>query len=182
MKRCLSIKSNRFEFETEQLSMAVNPSNNIKIIEIPIKTIYMEGNSNTSFRPWVDSFKIYFVLLRYATSSILTVITDFIVFLLALQFGYGVFMANILARTASIGVQFTLLNKVVFLTNFKWSRFILFVVYVYLMGIVSILLQTNLTSISNFSVLSSKVLVESLMFFVNFSFLRVYLFNSNTSQ
>jgi glycosyltransferase involved in cell wall biosynthesis len=79
MKKCLFIKSNRFEFETEQLVIATN-LDSINIIEVPIETIYIENNRATTFRPILDSFKIYFVLFRYGLSSVITSIFDFLIF------------------------------------------------------------------------------------------------------
>lgn len=69
MNECLQIKSNRFEFETEQLALAINKNSNIKILEIPIETIYNKNNRTSSFRPLIDSVKIYSTLFRCGLSS-----------------------------------------------------------------------------------------------------------------
>lgn len=178
MKQCLTIKSNRFEFETEQLAIAVN--SNINIIEIPIETIYIENNKATSFRPLVDSFKIYFVLFRYGLSSIITAIIDFIIFIVALSCGANIFTANMFARTVSIGVQFTLLDKFVFYTKAKIINFILFASYVYIMGIMSAWTQISAIENLNMSIVAAKIIVEGILFFVNFAFLRLYIFTKKT--
>ncbi len=180
MKSSLAINSNRFEFETEQLAKAVNE--HIPIIEIPIETIYIENNKATSFKPLVDSFKIYFVLLRYAFASVITAVVDFIVFIISISIGIDVFWSNMLARTASIGVQFTLLDKYVFYSKAKLWSFILFALYVYAMGIVSATMQIELIKNLNFPVLLAKVLVEGVLFFVNFAFLRLYIFTSKSKK
>ena len=177
MKQCLTIKENGFEFETGQLAIAVNNSN-LNIIEIPIQTIYIENNKATSFRPLIDSFKIYFVLFRYAFASLLTAIVDFIIFIIALHFGSSVFVANMLSRTASISVQFTLLDKIVFYTKAKMGRFILFISYVYIMGIISAWIQISAIENLNVSIISAKIIVEAILFFVNFAFLRTYIFKA----
>lgn len=174
MKQCLTIKSNRFEFETEQLAIAVN--NNINIIEIPIQTIYIENNKASSFRPLVDSFRIYFILFRYGLSSIVTAVVDFIVFMIALSLGANILIANMFARTASIGVQFALLDKFVFHTKAKILKFILFAIYVYVMGIISAMTQISVIENLGISVVATKVIVEGILFFINFAFLRLYIF------
>ena len=161
MKSSLAINSNRFEFETEQLAKAVNE--HIPIIEIPIETIY-------------------FVLLRYAFASVITAVVDFIVFIISISIGIDVFWSNMLARTASIGVQFTLLDKYVFYSKAKLWSFILFALYVYAMGIVSATMQIELIKNLNFPVLLAKVLVEGVLFFVNFAFLRLYIFTSKSKK
>lgn len=180
MKSSLAITSNRFEFETEQLAKAVNE--HISIVEIPIETIYIENNKATSFRPLVDSFKIYFVLLRYAFSSIITAVVDFIIFMLSISMGANVFWSNMFARTVSIGVQYTLLDKYVFYSKAKVWSFIFFALYVYMMGIVSATMQVKLIENLSFSVFLAKVLVEGVLFFVNFAFLRLYIFTSKSKN
>jgi len=174
MKTCLTIKSNRFEFETEQLAIAAQQ--HINIIEIPIETIYIEENKASSFRPLIDSVKIYFVLFRYGLSSIITAIVDFIVFMIALSFGANVLIANIFARTASIGVQFTLLDKYVFHTKTKLMNFILFASYVYIMGIISAMTQISVVNHLDISIMTAKIIIEGVLFFVNFAVLRLYIF------
>ncbi len=174
MKDCLTIKSNRFEFETEQLAKAVN--NHLNIVEIPIETIYIENNKATSFRPLVDSFKIYFILFRYGLSSIVTAIVDFIVFSISLYFVTTILLANMLARTASIGVQFSLLNVFVFNTKSKITNLVLFASYVYIMGIISAYAQISATEILSISPIVAKISIEGILFFVNFAFLRLYIF------
>ena len=180
MKECLTINSNRFEFETEQLALAVNK--NIPIVEIPIETIYIENNKKSSFRPLVDSFKIYFVLLRYALSSIITALVDFLVFIISIWLGSSVFAANMIARTVSIGVQFKLLDKFVFYSKSTLISFILFAIYVYIMGIVSATLQLYIIERFNFPVVGAKILIEGFLFFVNFAFLRLYIFTTNKEE
>lgn len=178
MSQCLTIKSNRFEFETEQLALAVEA--HIDIIEVPIQTIYIENNKTSSFRPLVDSFKIYFVLFRYGLSSIITAVVDFIVFVISLSLGVGIFGANMLARTVSIGVQFALLDKYVFYSKAKIINFILFASYVYVMGILSAMAQIGIVNHFDFSKLFVKILVEGILFFVNFAVLRLYIFTKKS--
>jgi glycosyltransferase involved in cell wall biosynthesis len=70
----LHIRSNRYEFETEQLVLAA--SNGTPIHEIPIQTIYENGNASSHFSPIFDSARIYFVVVRYALSSGVTALVD----------------------------------------------------------------------------------------------------------
>lgn len=65
IKLSLSCSSNRFEFETEQLVKVVKlESEGVRIVETAIKTVYIEDNNSSSFRPVLDSFMIYRVLFR----------------------------------------------------------------------------------------------------------------------
>lgn len=70
MKLCLNLKGNRFEFEMQMLSLALE--NNIQITEVPIETIYdSEKNHSTHFRPIIDSIKIYKTLGLFKCLKIL---------------------------------------------------------------------------------------------------------------
>ena len=83
----LSIRSSRFEFETEQFVVAIR--NNINIHQIDIETIYIENNYGINSNLLKDSFRIYFILLRYVSVSIITFFIEITVF---------VFLFNIVAN------------------------------------------------------------------------------------
>lgn len=57
MKKLLSVKGERFEFETNMLMET--RIENIFIIEVPISTIYIEENKFSHFHPIKDSIRIY---------------------------------------------------------------------------------------------------------------------------
>src|SRR5205823_2503030 len=78
MELSLGIRSNRYEFETEQIITA--KAANFKFREVPIRTVYIDHNRGSHFNPILDSFRIYFVLLRYAISSLATALADFLTF------------------------------------------------------------------------------------------------------
>ena len=176
MKDCLSIKSNRFEFETEQFVIAVRDK--INIYETDIQTIYIENNSGSHFNPLFDSLRIYFILLRYVSVSFATFLIDFLVFSLSFGLGASVLWSNLLARTASIVFQYNASKKYVFKINVaKKYSFILFVAYVYLSGVVSVIIQEKITSSTGLNVLLVKILVESILFIISYSFVRTIVFN-----
>ena len=49
----------------------------IRIAEVPIRTIYEPGNRTSHFNPLIDSMKIYFVLLRFSSVSLMTAATRY---------------------------------------------------------------------------------------------------------
>ncbi len=71
-----------YDFELDMLIRAVQQGYPIR--EIPIKTIYMDNNKSSHFDAIRDSFKIYFVFLRFSLLSMVTAAIDYIVFALTL--------------------------------------------------------------------------------------------------
>jgi glycosyltransferase involved in cell wall biosynthesis len=65
----LELQSDRYEFELEMLLLAHRLS--VPILEEPIRTIYEEHNRSSHFHPLADSLKIYIVLLRFTSVSLL---------------------------------------------------------------------------------------------------------------
>jgi hypothetical protein len=58
----LSIEANRYDFELDALLAC---RERWVIEELPIRTIYLDGNASSHFRPIVDSIRIYWVLIRF---------------------------------------------------------------------------------------------------------------------
>jgi len=58
----ISLAGERFSYETSVLIKAVNL--NINLIEVPIRTIYINDNSETHFNPISDSIEIYRLLFN----------------------------------------------------------------------------------------------------------------------
>jgi hypothetical protein len=58
--RNVKLRPNGFEYQLECLLVAKEP-----FLEVPIETIYLDGNKSSHFKPITDSLRIYYVLLRY---------------------------------------------------------------------------------------------------------------------
>ena len=63
-RNLLDVNLSDFSFETEMLIKA--RKYNIEITEIPIKTIYIDKNKNSHFKPLNDSYKICKTILKGA--------------------------------------------------------------------------------------------------------------------
>jgi hypothetical protein len=166
--------------ETEQL--VLSRSLNIPIVEIPIHTIYENSNASSHFDPFLDSLRIYFVILRYTLSSILTWAVDVIAFLFFIDFSDSVVFSNLGSRAFAIGIQFYLLKTFVFRARAGFTPFLLFILYVTIMGLVSAALQTELSATMRTVPLLSKILADCFIFVFNFLFLRDFLFTRGHQQ
>lgn len=177
-EQCLPIRSNRYEFETEQLIIAKREGFRFK--EIGIETVYLDDNRGTHFDPILDSFRIYFVLLRYTTASITTALVDFAMFTILMASGAEVVTANLGGRAIALLVQYYLLQSFVFKVRGGIMRFVFFVLYVAVMGFVSSAVQLQLSAHTGVGIFAAKIVIETILFVLNFLFLRDLLFVRKT--
>lgn len=113
----LEIPGERYEYEMNMLLQCLR--NGISIVEVPIETVYIDGNASSHFRPFRDSCMIYRELLRFSMSSFAGFSVDYILFcaLSRVLLGCGAWaipFANVLARIVSASVNFSLNRKYVF--------------------------------------------------------------------
>lgn len=122
MKTLLNIKSNRFEFEMEML---VDCIGRYEITEIPVETIYdSTENHQTHFRPLIDSFKIYKIIVirfvKYILSSLSSCLVDLFLFSVMCSILkekiplYYVYISTIVARIVSAIYNYLVNYKMVF--------------------------------------------------------------------
>lgn len=62
LPRLLQLQGDRYEYEMNVLVSLAKAK--CPILEVPIETVYLDGNSGSHFRPVADSIRIYSVLLR----------------------------------------------------------------------------------------------------------------------
>lgn len=80
MKQLLKVKGERFEFETNML--LETKTKKIPIVEVPIRTIYLEENKTSHFNPVRDSVKIYLIFGKFLFSSLSSSVVDLALFTL----------------------------------------------------------------------------------------------------
>jgi glycosyltransferase involved in cell wall biosynthesis len=172
-ERCLSIRANRYEFETEQL--LIIKSTRTPLRQIPIETIYIDDNRASHFRPLLDSVQIYFVLLRYVASSLVTEGADLIVFASVMAWSNDLLMSNVVGRLVAIWVQFTLLQRFVFRLSGSARMFLAYLGLVVVSGFLSTAMQMQFANFVAAPV-PAKIVAEVLVFIFNFLFLRDFVF------
>lgn len=108
----LGVPGDRFEYEMTVLLRA--HAERRPIVEVPIATVYLDGNAGTHFRPLVDSARVYAPLLRFVASSALAGVLD-VVGLLILMAWTGNLLASVVgARLLSSTVNFLVNRRAVF--------------------------------------------------------------------
>jgi glycosyltransferase involved in cell wall biosynthesis len=113
----LSIEGERYEYEMNVLLAC--PKQHLSIQEVEIATIYEDGNLCSHFHTFRDSFLIYKEILKFAGSSFACFLLDYglyslLVLITAPWGNVSIPFSNVMARTVSAGVNFTLNRSLVF--------------------------------------------------------------------
>lgn len=169
----LKLDGERYEYEMEMLiqSKRLFPGG---LREIPIQTIYLDGNSSSHFRPLVDGAKIYRLLFRSMPLFM-------VVSLVSFGIDYGLFnlfyyialkhtvLSTVLARVISGTLNFLLNKYMVFGNrNSKYTawNYLKLALCILLMNSVLMFLLVDLVHLPAFA---TKIAVEILLYFVSFS-------------
>jgi glycosyltransferase involved in cell wall biosynthesis len=174
--RLLRIDARGYEFELEMLIAARQAG--VPLVEIPIRTIYQPGNQSSHFNPLTDSMKIYFVLLRFSSVSLMTALLDNLVFYLVWKRSGHILGAQVVARLVSVVFNYSMVRARVFAS--REAHQVLLPKYLLLVvssGTASYLgIQFAVTHLG-VTAMPAKLFVETLLFFVNFTVQRMFIFH-----
>ncbi|WP_349673477.1 bifunctional glycosyltransferase family 2/GtrA family protein [Lacrimispora sp.] len=177
----LEISGDRYEYETNMLLTCIKE--NIRIVEVPIETIYLEGNKSSHFRPLKDSARIYMTMLKFVSSSFLSFCIDYLLFgiLLSLTSGLGIITAdavsNIMARIVSASFNFYVNRNYVF--HYKGNLLQSALGYAALaLSILAVNTAMLLWLVRDWGMggLEAKIVVEVSIFFVSFLVQKLFIF------
>jgi glycosyltransferase involved in cell wall biosynthesis len=174
-ERLLRIEARGYEFELEMLIAARQMS--VPVVEEPIRTIYEPGNKSSHFNPLTDSMKIYFVLLRFSSVSLITALLDNLVFYFVWKKTGFVLESQVAGRVVAVIFNYSMVRKTVFASEeghqVLLPRYLLLVAS---SGTASYLGIQFLTSRFGVNAMPAKLFVETLLFFVNFAIQRMFIF------
>jgi glycosyltransferase involved in cell wall biosynthesis len=162
-----AIPYNHYEYEAEML--LASSRMHLPIEEVPIETVYENNNASSHFNPIADSFRIYFVLLRYTFASLASVAVDFIVFLAAYPIIGNILWSIYTARAVSLFVNYGLNRRLVFSDkNHLRKTFPKYFALVIVSGYFASLLISYLSITLLIPVYLAKIISESGLYIVNF--------------
>ncbi|HOZ54591.1 MAG TPA: bifunctional glycosyltransferase family 2/GtrA family protein [Clostridia bacterium] len=181
----LETKGSRYEYESNMLIDC--KLKEIPIFEIPIETIYINSNSGSHFNPLKDSLSIYKVFAKYILASVSSFLVDIILFTLflaifnatSLNFNFftsTIILATICARLISSLYNFFINAKMVF-KKMNNKSLIKYVLLVLIQMFVSGILVSYFTSLLfGSSATLVKIMVDSVIFVINFFIQREWIF------
>jgi glycosyltransferase involved in cell wall biosynthesis len=174
----LRITLNGYDFELESL---MKKTTGRRLREVPIQTIYLDGNQSSHFNPIRDSMRISFVFLRYCGSSALAATVDYLVFMGTLEWSGSIASAQFLARTAAVMVAFVVARNLVFQSRTNWAgSLVKYLLLVAAMGVVSYSMIQFLHTRVGVGVLVAKLLSEGILFLGNFAVQRDFIFSKKS--
>lgn len=171
----LKLTGDRYEYE---MDMLLNIQRwGVDYLEVPIETVYIEGNQGSHFNPLRDSWKIYSKIVKFGISGILSFLIDYGAFaLLGNIFHVQYWGSYAIARVISSYANYSINRHVVFKSGEKISiiKYYLLVFAVMIAGSAGVSLLTWI-GIHN---LIAKPIIDIPLFIINFYIQRKYIFKS----
>jgi glycosyltransferase involved in cell wall biosynthesis len=177
----LRIAGNGYEFELDMLTLCRRQE--CRVVEEPIRTIYLDQNRASHFNPLWDSMRIYFVLIRFAAVSMTTALIDNLMFLATFSWTTDVIKAQIAGRGIAVLFNFWAARRAVFLVP-KSSLVLLskYLLLVLVSGVASYAIIRLLHDTFSVPVFPAKLIAESVLFFANFAVQRDFVFTSAAAR
>lgn len=108
----LEVPGTRYEYEQNVLLRLRGAG--IPAREMPIETVYLDGNAASHFRPLVDSVRVMWPLVLFAGSSLLAFAIDTIALVVFTAVTGSLVLSIVAARVLSASVNFAVNRRVVF--------------------------------------------------------------------
>jgi putative flippase GtrA len=176
----LVLPGERYEYEMTMLAHLCRHGH--RPLEVPIATVYLDGNRASHFDPVRDSMRIYFVLLRFYSSSLLAAGIDFAGFSLVFAATHNLPLSVVVGRLSSL-VNFALNKRFVFnsrrsVAGALWRYYLLAAA---IAGLSYLLIRTA-DGYLHWNVFASKVVVDVLLSLVSFSAQRTFVFRRTDTE
>ncbi len=176
----LEVSGERYEYE---LSMLIHLNHqHVAFTEVPISTVYLDNNTGSHFNPLVDSMKIYFVFVRFLSSSLLSSFIDFGVFMAVMSFTESILISLIASRATASVVNYAVNLKFVFRRqqNSLVSILKYYVLLVTIMAVAFTLIR--LLTDMGLNMVLSKLIAETVLFLFSFTLQRDFVFQKDNTD
>lgn len=167
----------RFEYEMNMLLEA--PAAGYEIVEVPIDTVYLEGNKSSHFRPLADSARIYWPFLKFCASSGFAAVLDFVLLLLLQWATSNLLLSVVGARICSSVVNYSVNRRLVFARDGESAvrrsmpRYFTLVLLILLLNYVVLRL---LHETAGLPLAAAKIVTEAALFAVSYAAQRKFVY------
>jgi len=169
LSELIKLPGEKYEYELECL-FVINKLG-YKVTQVKIRTVYLDDNANSHFRPLKDSLRIYRVFAKFSISSFLSFVLDICIFTLCLFYLESILAATAIARILSGMFNFIFNRNFVFKANKKSKIIKESIGYILLWGallIASGLIVSSQQGSSAYFVILFKIMVDFLLFLISF--------------
>lgn len=176
----LRLEGERYEYEMNMLIST--KTDHTEIVEEEITTVYLDNNRASHFNPFIDSMKIYFLLLRFSFSSIFASTIDFIVFTTTYIINRDILTGMVVARLISGSVNFVMNKSLVFRSRQGTKRTL--IKYLVLFIVLAVMSFLSIQTMANYgmNVILAKILSETVLFIASFTVQRDFVFSNSTND
>lgn len=176
----LSLEGERYEYEMTMLAHLCRGGE--RPIEVPIATVYIDGNRASHFDPVRDSMRIYFVLARFYFSSLLAAAIDLAGFSLTYAATGNILISVAVGRLSSL-VNFAVNKRFVFNSRgpvvSALGRYYLLALVI--AGLSYMLIRAAVGHL-HWNVFAAKVVVDVFLSLISFSVQRTWVFFRTRSK
>lgn len=176
-KESLKIRFDRYDFELASLMLVKRLG--LNFVEVPIRTIYIDNNASSHFRPLIDSLRICFVFLRYSLASAVCFALDLMLFFVFFTASSDVFLSTCAARLLSGAVNFYF-NKYLVFRSYNAANLSKEVVFYTALAVLVAVLSATLVDVlsqGNAAIVTvTKVMVDVSLFVFNYLLQRYAIF------
>lgn len=175
----MTVPGERFEYEMNMLIECGNKKISIK--EVPIETIYLDGNTGTHFNPLTDSLRIYRTFLKYMLSALSSFLLDIGLFTIIVLVARDllpqyILFATIIARVISSFYNYMINKNIVFEGNKRSQTLLKYYCLALSIMLLSGVFTTLLFSVSFLDEVASKVIVDTILFLLSYYVQKKWIF------
>lgn len=190
----ITVAGDRYEFETVML--LETRKYNVSIKELPIETLYFDDNAASHFRPLADGVKVYQPIVKYglitfrpvikfAAIGITSFVLEYLLFILLVALfqsmlpEFRFLYATLIPRVCSAVFNFSM-NKIYVFSQRRWStasalKYVALCVAIASASYAGVYILSGVHTMPS---AVSKILVDSLLFFVSYHVQKHWVFPS----
>src|SRR5262249_20204662 len=164
----LRLPSSGYEFEMDMLIACKHQQ--CPVAEVPIRTIYEDGNRGSHFHPVRDSMRIYFLLFRFSVLALSTAVLDNLVFAIAFANTGRIRASQIAARLVAMIFNYAGARSAVFHSRQRHAVVLpKYVALVVVNGLLSYAAIQFLLVHTGLGAIYAKIAAEAILFLANFA-------------
>lgn len=185
MVQYMDLSGERFEYEMNMLIFGAIHNHSMK--QIKIQTVYFDNNSETHFRPFVDSMKIYKLIFagffKYLFTSLSSAVIDLLIFhmmtllLVSLKTEMVIIVSTVIARIVSSLYNFLLNRNIVFKSSGNTCKQM---IQYYVLCIVQLCCSAGFVVLLDYMIgwdkTFEKIIVDSVLFVISYQIQRTWVF------